>query len=380
MPGVRRSPQLPTPDGAKLMKLRVIVTKTHRWLSLAALLFWLVQALTGMVMVFHWEMDDALLPGSHRPTDLRAIDRRLADLAPPGSGWKADSIWTSAGSADRWDVSLTNSGSGLSESVRIDGVGNVLRVRPDGERFGNGGWFETLDLIHQSLLGGDTGGWMVGLSGILLLSNIVMGMIIAWPRGSKWRRSLTPPRSAGPSAARFYGWHRTLGLWAAIPALLLVSSGVARVFSDGFERLISAPSPTIAAIRPAGPGIPFSDAVSRALERYPGSVPAGISFPTSQDAVWRIRLLAPGEPRRAYGTTTVWIDGNDGRVIADVDAIHASFARKVADFIYPFHTGESAGLVGRLAVLAIGAWLLSMIVIGANLWVARRRLRKRKAG
>jgi uncharacterized iron-regulated membrane protein len=87
----------------------------------------------------------------------------------------------------------------------------------------------------------------------------------------------------------------------------------------------------------------------------------------------------PHEPRPPYGTTTVSVDGNDGRVLADSDAPHAPFSRQLADFFYPLHTGELAGLPGRLAVLALGAGLVSMMWIGASLWLARRRASSKKA-
>ncbi|MEO9130201.1 MAG: PepSY-associated TM helix domain-containing protein, partial [Sphingomonas sp.] len=353
------------------------VTILHRWLSLAALAFWVVQALTGVLIVFHWEIDDALIVAPHRLTSFEAIDRRLALLAPAGSRRSIGSVWTSAGAPDRWDVTVSDAQTGTSDAVRIDGRGNVLRVRHDGERFANGGWIDTLVLLHQTLLGGNAGSWIVGLSGTLLISNLVMGLVMSWPLKRLWKRSLTPPRT-GPPAARLYGWHRALGLWVVIPAVLLVSAGVVRVFADGFERLIGAPPALVAAIKPGQYRIAFARAVSIAVARKPGAIPAGIDFPTAEDATWHIRLLAKGEPRRAYGMTTVWVNGNDGSIVGDVDAVHAPFARRFADLVYPLHTGELAGLPGRLAVMAIGLWLLSMIGIGASLWFTRSRLRKGK--
>src|SRR6185312_7710145 len=57
----------------------------HRWLGLIAAAFWLLQAVTGVLIVFHWELDDAMLAGAHPKTDLPAIEARLAALAPSGS-------------------------------------------------------------------------------------------------------------------------------------------------------------------------------------------------------------------------------------------------------------------------------------------------------
>jgi uncharacterized iron-regulated membrane protein len=348
----------------------------HRWLSLAAMAFWLVQALTGLVCVFHWEIDDATISAPHRPTDLLAIDRRLTTLAPPGSGRSIASIWTSATASDRWDVDVEGLAGGASETVRIDGDGDVLRIHRDGDRIAHGGWLETIVLVHQTLLSGDTGSWIVGLSGTLLISNILMGLMLAWPRAGQWRRSLTPP-SAGSRPARLYGWHRAVGLWAAFPALLLATTGVLSAFSDGFARVV-APAPAMPPVaHPDGRAIPFSRAVSIALARHPGATLSGVDFPLPADATWTIRLRAPGEPVLHYGNTTVWIDGRDGHVALDVAAQRAPAGRRLVNLIFPLHTGEAFGPPGRLAVMATGAWLASMIVIGALLWWNRRTLRRK---
>lgn len=348
----------------------------HRWLSLAIAAVWLLQAATGVAIVFHWELSDGLLRGAHRPTDLVAIERRLEQLAPAGSGRMIDSVWTTAGAPDRWDVTIESPAGG--ETVRIDGAGDVLQRRTESERWRDGGLIDTLVLLHQTLLGGSIGGWILGISGILLMSNLVLALVIAWPRAGTWVRTLSPPRR-GRRAARLYGWHRGLGLLVATPALVLVTAGVVREFGDGFDRVIGAPVTVVPAIPPHGRDVGFARAVSAALTGHPRTRLAGIDFPTATDAVWRVRLLAPGEARRAYGTTTAWIDGNDGRVVARSDAATVPFARWLADLVYPVHTGEIAGLPGRLAVMATGAWLASMIVIGTSLWLARRRTTRARA-
>lgn len=337
--------------------------------------FWLIQALTGIVCVFHWEIDDALLAAPHRPTELAAIDRRIAALTPAGSGWAVASIWTSAGAPDRWDISLDNTRTGASKAVRIDGAGTVLRVRDGGETLRDGAWLDSVVLLHQRLLAGDVGSWIVGVSGVLLFTNILGGLILAWPKRGTARRALTPPK-AGRLPARLYGWHRALGLWLGIPAALLVSAGVARVFADGFERMIGAPPISVPAEPPQGPSIPFSRAAGAALARHPGAALAGIGFPTPDNALWSIRLRLPGEPVRAYGNSLVFVSGRDGHVVADFPANTAPLSRRFANIVLPFHTGELGGYAGRIAVLALGVWLVAMLVLGAMLWWTRRGLRK----
>lgn len=342
------------------MTLRSVVIKTHRWLGVGAAAFWLLQAATGIFAVFHWEIDDAITAGKHQTTDWKAIERRVAGLSP-------NSIWTSAGAADRYDVNLSD------RVMRIDGAGNILRVRLDGEKFSDGGFVDTLVVLHQSLLSGDRGRWFVGTSGLLLLSNLILGIIAAWPRPGQWRRALKPSTS-GSRIAALYSWHRAAGLWLAIPSMLLVTAGILMAFENVTERVLQiesvdpAPQPSTAPLR-----IGMAQATTSAMAQYPGAAVSGIGFPSAENAIWKITLKQMGEWRRAYGKTRVFVSAVDGRIVAESNALRTPANLRFFNYLFSFHTGEMGGKPGRIAVLLVGLWLISMILLGIALWWTRRR-------
>lgn len=334
------------------MNIRPVVVSIHRWISLAAVAFWLLQAMTGVFAVFHWEIDDGFVRGEHRPTDFRAIERSVA-------GQSADSIWTSAGALDRYDVYFSN------RIARIDGVGNVLRVTRDG------GFVSTVISLHHDLLAGERGRTIVGCSGLLLFSNVLLGITAAWPRARQWRRALRPARS-GSRTAIVYSWHRAVGLCIAIPLLFLVAAGVLLAFEETTERLLNGgiEAPTASGT----PSVGMAEAVERALERYPGAAVSGIDFPRAENAVWRITLKQRGELRR-YGKTRVFVSAIDGRILADFDALNAPAGRRVFESLFAFHTGEMGGIAGRVFVTLIGLTLIALMLLGLNLWFVRRSTR-----
>jgi uncharacterized iron-regulated membrane protein len=345
----------------------------HRWLGVAAAAFWLLQAATGILIVFHWELDDATLAGPRAVTDLPALEARLAALAPAQSGRHVTSIWTSAGARDRYDVHVAQADGG-SRVIRIAGDGTVLRDMDGKDRTAT----DTIVVLHQTLLAGKAGGWIVGISGVLLLSNLAAGAFVAWPRRGNWARAVVPIRSGGPTA-RAYSWHRALGLIGVVPAILLVSAGILRVFEDGTARLIGT-VPIKMAAQPGEPRIGFAAAIEAALRAMPGSTLTAVTgMPGSDDATWRIRLLAPDERRRAYGMSTVFVDAIGGRVRGIYPASAAPLANGFMDTLYAIHTGEVAGIFGRLLVLTTGLWLATMIVLGVILWQRRRRPRPARA-
>lgn len=343
----------------------------HRWLSLSAMLFWVLQAASGVLIVFHWELEDALIRAPHHPTDPAAIEARLRELAPPGSGLVIESVWTSGGASDRYDVYVETPDGEVERTVRIDGAGNILRTLTPVES----GVFDAIVGFHHDLLAGETGSWIVGISGLLLASNIAIAMLMAWPT-RKRLRALRPPPKAARGVQRVYGWHRAIGFWGALPALVLSSAGVLLVFQDSVERWldptsISPPAERWATTSPPG----FGSVVEAAMALHPDARLADVSFPTADSAVWRVRLRTDGETRRAYGRTAVFVSGNSGQILANLPASDNTPRRAFLDGLFPFHTGEIAGLPGRIAVLATGLWLLSMALLGLFLWKMRRPTR-----
>nr|WP_299905673.1 PepSY-associated TM helix domain-containing protein [Sphingomonas bacterium] len=363
----------PVARSATRLPLRAHAARLHRWLGLAAAVFWIIQAVTGVLIVFHWEIDDATLGGRHAATDLPRIEARAAALAPAGSGRTIESIWTSAGFADRYDVTVADQANGTSRVVRVAGDGSVLRDRSDAAT----PFTDVLVGIHQTLLGGEAGSWIVGTTGSLLLTNLLFGLVAAWPKPRTWRRAVVPVRT-GPAIAKAYSWHRAVGLWGALPAIVLVAAGTMLVFEDGTARLVGATPVAVPAL-PGTPRIGIAAAVASAERALPGSrLTAITTMPSETNAIYRIRLLAPGEFRRAFGTSTVDVDAVTGRVRQLHRATQAPAATRFMDMLYTVHTGEIAGTVGRLLVMSIGVWLASMIVLGLLLWQRRHNVRRRR--
>jgi uncharacterized iron-regulated membrane protein len=335
------------------------------------MLFWVLQAASGVLIVFHWELEDALIRAPHRPTDPAAIEARLHELAPPGSGLVIESVWTSGGARDRYDVYVETPDGEAERTIRIDGAGNVLRTLTPAES----GVFGAIVGFHHDLLAGEAGSWIVGISGLLLASNIVVAIFMAWP-ARKGLRALRPPPKAVRGIQRVYGWHRAIGFWGAFPALALTSAGVLLVFQDSVERWLdpaSIAAPTEPWTTESPPG--FGNVVEAAMALHPDARLADISFPTADSAIWRVRLRTDGEARRAYGRTVVFVSGNSGQILANLPASGVTPSRAFLDGLFPFHTGEIAGLPGRIVVVATGLWLLSMSLLGVSLWTTRRRAR-----
>ncbi|PEQ11938.1 hypothetical protein B2G71_14235 [Novosphingobium sp. PC22D] len=340
----------------------------HRQLGLAAGVLWLFQATTGTLIVFHWELSDLSASAAHRPTDLGAIGQRIAAVNSDGSGRRVTALWTSDGLADRFDMFISGSATRAGETIRIAGDGAPLRVRPEGARGVTG----TLVSLHHDLLVPPFGRWLLGVSGLLLLSNLAVGLAMALPRTGTWRKALVP-RKAGPLPTRLYGWHRAIGLIAALPALLTVGSGVLLAFNKPIESLAGIDDPALASPTvPHGGDIGLAEAVHRALAEIPGSTLTAVKLPTETDRTYAVRLKEPGELARAYGASMVFVDAGTGTVRGRFPASEMSGPQALMAALFPLHSGGAGGTAGRVLVLAVGLWLATMTVTGWLLWRARK--------
>lgn len=352
--------------------MRRVSLKAHRWLGVGSAVFWIVQALTGLLLSFHFEMEDAFLSSTRVPTDPAAIEQRIDTLNAAGGQSHVNWIWTTAGLPDRYVINFTDP-EGAERRAHIDGAGNVLRDRQADDH----SFFTLARAIHIDLLAGRVGEWISAITGIFLFTNILFGIYLAWPRGTGWRETLTPIRKGG-ALARYFSWHRSVGLWAAIPALVLSGTGSLILFEHEIGHMLGVEEVALPANPPSGPPVGFPAARQAALDAIPGSRFVATTMPTDQDASYYAWLRAPGELYRGgYGGSLVIVDANDGSVRGAWPATEHEAARMFLYALYPLHTGEAAGLIGRVVAMFVGVWLLFTLTLGLLLWWRRRRTPRR---
>lgn len=343
------------------------MVKLHRWLGLGAAAIWLVQAITGILLTFHFEAEDAMLSTRAVPVDLAAIEHRIETLATAGGQAKVDWIWTTAGLSGRYII-LHSDAAGVSRKAYIDGAGSVLRNKPaDSYSF-----LGLMREVHLTLVAGTAGHWILAVSGVLLFTNMIFGLIVAWPKRGQWRHALRPRGRRG-SAASYYSWHKALGLWAGLPALVIVGTGSLILFEHQIRDLVGAEEVSLPPNPAIGKPVGFAEASRAAVDAIPGSRFVGTAMPSAGDASYYAWVRAPGELYRGgYGGSLVIVDANDASIRGAWPATAADAKQTLVASFYPLHTGESLGLFGRLLSLAIGVWLTTSIVLGLLLWWRKR--------
>ena len=162
-----------------------------------------------------------------------------------------------------------------------------------------------------------------------------------------------------------------LGLWLGIVVLPFIAAGIGLSFERGLREKIAEEIP-----EPVSDAAPVrigpAAALAIAATRHPGSTLSALVLPTDDKPWYRVRQRRPGDIRRNWGTSVLFVSATDGRVLADHDAADAPAGRRLMDTLHPFHTGQFAGFAGRGLVLLQGLWLAATIVLGLQLWRKRR--------
>ncbi len=348
-----------------------MVRKAHLWMGLGLGGLLVLLGLTGSVLAFYPEIDALLHPrirmeGQAAPDWDRAlatVRRAYPDKRGP------------------WRFEVTDAPGAIPARYYNppERAGHAFRpmmvwLSPDGGRvlrrdyWGEYAMTFVYDL-HYRLLLGETGGKVLGWTGLVLLALLLSGLWAWWPRGS-WAKALRFKRHAAPQR-RWRDWHKLTGL-AGLPFLLILTlTGIMLELpaqSDaalGVAGLPVDPAPRVPKPAPASRhGIGPAQAVRAALAALPKARLAWIETPSASGGLYRLRMQAPGDPSFRFPHSFVWVDAANGKVLTVQDARNAASGTATNNWIHALHDGSAVGWLGRILVLMAGAFPVVLFTTG----------------
>ena len=366
--------------GTGLMRKKLV--NLHLWLGLTVGLFWALQGLGGALLVFHREI--GRLGGPVVSTGPMASLDLIAERAGAAAGAPIERIgvFDSRGDlllADYHDEAGTLR-SKLIDAAQAEVVGEreAEPSRPTGNSF-----WPWLYRFHDSLAGGEESAAIIGVSGFILITSLVAGLWIAWPKRAAWR-VMFDVRRWRSTDQRLYGWHRAIGLIVGFALLITVPCGIYLVFAADVR-------PQIARLVPHS--LPYSAvpvsilpdelitpqrAYQIAHAPFPEAAFVSVAMPSAKKPVYTLRLRQAAEPRAWAGTTSVVVDAASGETLHVYDAVRAPLSNRVADAAFPIHSGEISGLPGRVLIMLAGLSLPTLYVTGIWAWFRRYKRQKKK--
>lgn len=353
---------------------RRTLVQVHLWLGLVVGFVWALQGLTGALLVFHREMDRWSI-ATPSPGSLVSLDRVVA-IAEDHTGGRVTSIGIADGRADVLNVQYDSRGP---RQLQADAAtGRILRERNyDPSTPLDGSAWRWVYLLHESLLLHKRGETLIGLSGILLLSSVFVGLWIGWPKHNQWTQAFGWARWRS-TRAKLFGWHRMAGLLAGTVMLLTIPGGIWMVFAAELRPFIAGLTQfhqpyEPKRVRQLGTIIAPHSALERARRHFPDGEFVRLTMPTLKAPVYTIRLKRPAEIRKWSGVTSVTVHATTGRTLNTYDAVNAPTANRLADAAFSVHSGEIGGLLGRALVMVVGLSLPFLYVTGIWAWWRRRK-------
>lgn len=344
----------------------------HHWCGLTAGAFLLAVSLSGSILVFHDEIDQAFFRDQirlHEPAGKLSFDRSFENVRKNNPGWE---IRVPA---------LPDNGEALKYELRKGELRKWIFVHPE-----TGELLSTVDradrrlvnlllTFHYSLFAGTPGKIFVSLIGIAFLILLVTGLVL-------YRKSLAKVLllkqhfSLRSKRAFFSSLHRLLGVWGLILNILICITGI-RIAYVVTSAAINATDSTISV-----PPIthPIDGLLSKAERAYPEFRVRYLRFPSTAEG----KLLLLGHLRsdpayygRAYSNIAV------NYHTAEVDAITLLRDKPLVDrfltILQPLHFGDYAGLWVKL-IYSIGGLLPGILAVsGFLVWRYRRTRSKPQA-
>lgn len=371
------------------MPLRTLLRRIHLFLACTVGLILVFCGVTGSIIVFDHAIDEMLNPGLLLVEESRAdaprlgyqelLDRAEAHYAGTDfyiSGMQAPRLENSTQLF--WVKSPQMHGHAVLELYLDPHDGRVL-----GERRGGSYFTSYVYMLHHTMLLGGTGKLIIGYCGIGMLLMLFIGVYLWWPREGKWKKALTLKRGA-KRTRRLLDIHRVAGIYGVAVLAVTVFSGMSIVFPDAYTagaELASpiAPKPEVTAIPAAermGEMVPLDKAVATATAALEGSRFCRAYFAPDRGAkTWLMTFAHPEDPKKNHGYEQLTMNPYSGKVVQIRRWPQASGGDKVLAWLFPLHSGEAFGMMGRLLVFIGGGLPLLLLVTG--IWRWRRKRAKR---
>ena len=358
----------------------------HLYLGLFVGLLFAFSGLTGSALVFYQDIDEYMNPalltvepgGEYAPlTEIAAAAKRAVPVEA-----KPARLYFPRHREAAMKIRFSTPKEG--QDILLDVMVNPFTAEVLGQRQWGGYLMSFIYKLHYTLLAGDVGETIVGITGLLLICSTVSGVVLWWPKLTKFFQAFTFRRST--NGTRFiYDLHKTIGAYAAVVLMVIAFSGVYMIFPKYVTALIGMAlpfeetGPVGASMRSANDKVRINTGEVAAIAngRFPQADLQRIYFPTSADDVYRVIMRQTGDVRRTSGSTQLWVDSYDGTVLAVQEPKAMSGGQVFVTWMFPLHNGEAFGLPGRMIVFLVGSTPFILYVTGLIVWWRKRKVRIR---
>lgn len=371
--------------------LRRALFQVHLWLGLLLTLYAVVIGISGSVLVFREEIEEAMhgnrlnVQEGPGPRNLERAIRNIEAARPQYVGVGLENF----DRRDRAATLLMRPKRGVATSnYRIVSfnpyTGIVLLDQP--RYAGVLGWMTNL---HFYLLAGEAGLRASGLMALGLLMLCVTGLILWWPGVRRWAAALTLHRRA---RWQRFNWdlHSVIGFWCSAALAVVSFTGIYFAFpkpvaamivwvSGGDSRNATVSEKPESKPDPSRPMLTVDEALRVIGRTLPADAPAGyLQLPSS--AVQPYRATGYYRHTAPYSQLVqVAVDSHSGAKLSSSDTRDSSRGMQIIQYFFAIHFGSFGG-PGWIGISVKLLWVLlgiapALLAVTGMLMYWNRKLR-----
>ena len=357
-------------------QLRQTWFQVHKWIGLTLAVLIIPISLTGSALVWHDALDAALNPQRHsdaRPS-LQPSQYAEAALRAAAPGERLISL----GYPEDTGAVVATLARPAPAAPGARPVRTLLYLDPASGRLldhagSDEGVVRVLHVLHGSLMVPGVGRQVVGWIGVAMLVSSLTGLWLWWPLSGRLKRGLRWKRKPTTSA----NLHHQGGFWVCLPLAALSLTGAWISFPAFFSTVSGDPPPPSAAERarrmsaaPLAETRIAPDAALNSAERFSTGPLTTISWPTEQQAEWKVSYKRPG------GAADVTVADASGAVTAPKPLQPETTAR----LMRRIHDGTGMGALWQTIIFIAGIIPALLAITGILMWWNLRQRRRETSG
>lgn len=410
------------------MKIRPFWVLAHRYAGLAMTVFLIIVGLTGSLLAFYRELEQALNPQLHvetngrPPLDMPTLIESAERLAPQA---RVDSVWLGEGAA-QVSVSPRPNPSGAPPD-ELDYTQLVLDPY-SGEELGRRKWGDLSQgltnlmpfvyKLHYALALGEWGGWILGITALVWTLDCFVGFYLTLPAAKRTNRTQQENALSGRTASKrsfrqrwrpawLIKWrgsnyrinfdlHRAGGLWLWIVLLIFAWSSVFMNLGDTVYKTVMQ---AVSEFHQPWTEIPDLDkplqnpalgwreayrigqqAMARAAVEQGIQIEAPIGMWLNRAKgfyVFNVRSSADIQDK--FGQTKAVIDAGSGEIKLLLLPSGQFNGNTITTWLMALHMGNVFGLPYRIFVCVLGLAIVMLSVTGLIIWLKKRRAKAYQA-
>lgn len=351
------------------------IKKLHRWIGLAIALYLGFQSLTGILLLYRFELQDLFGDYRQRSANTQqfvSVQSALHNIRSAYPTAVIERLDFPVSSSSKYIAHLASNWNMPVSQLSVDPLTGDVQPAKAIVTF-----FSTIVELHHELAIGKSGKYIVGTLGLLLFGLSLSGLWLWWPGLKGVRRSLRVVIKGGGIRA-YFSLHRTVGVVVLVFVIVTSSTGLLMAFGEGLRPFFGvslSPKPVASSTQA---DIEPSDSVDALLNIARNAVPnSGIRdlrFNDTPNEISRVLMYRDGDRDWRQGPyQQAWFDPASGELRGILDSRDLTAGQSLFLWLYPIHTTFGLGNFGKFLAVTGGLGILLLCVTGPILWWKRRR-------